>query len=96
MMTFGEALGYLQSGYIICRQSWPGFAIGIAEAPNPDIFRFSQNQWMGFRRWQKSACQEIITVGDVFWPPQSWVPTNSDILANDWQLLEDDHDVRGS
>ena len=83
-MSFGEALIFLKSGKTLTRENWNGKNIGvylyIPLSRSMTNEQLSANSYImpHFRIWDKDKK----TVN-------SWVPSISDILENDWMILDD-------
>lgn len=82
-MTFGEALIFLKSGKSLCRGSWNGKNLSVYLF-QPQTLSMSTEQLQAnsyimphFRIWDKDRK----TVN-------AWVPSVSDILENDWMIVE--------
>lgn len=84
LFGFGEAIKYIQRGLKVARVGWNGprmwlcLAGAVAEAPQSDFDLTEEIK--GFLPWIG-----IKTVGDGFVP---WTPSQIDMLACDWVIVE--------
>ena len=78
--SFGEAIKYLKRGFKVARKGWNGKGLYITLV--------SGENW-AMDKHENTVCEKrdwlgIKTVDDQFMP---WVPSQSDVLAEDWIIL---------
>ncbi len=86
-MNFSDALNLAVSGKRIAREGWNGKGLWVSY--------ISDNSWYfkGFapllvQTMQKRAWLGLKDINDTFGP---WIPSTSDLLANDWVEVKDEH-----
>lgn len=80
-MNFGEALLELQSGHKVIRSGWNGRGIFIAlQSPDENSKMTSPYTYIdttGLQTNNKDAPKSLVP----------WHPSQTDMLANDWQVI---------
>lgn len=81
-MKFGEAITLIEAGHKLTRLSWHNRNEWLAIVSENEVTRGSEThitkKWIGIK-----------TITDYFMP---WVPSQSDMLTNDWILYDDSRD----
>lgn len=98
-MDFSDALQSLKSGRRLRRKGWAGAGIFVVLMPALRLPPYSTSdtarkvndrtaRWIGPDT--PLDCQPYLTLGrsDGFWQP-GWVPSQEDLLAEDWLIIED-------
>ena len=87
-MTFGEALKLLKEGYKIAREGWNGKGMFLFLVPG-STFKVNRPPLMGIypegTEIEYYAHIDMKTAQGYVVP---WVPSQSDILAEDWFIVE--------
>lgn len=73
-LTFGQALEALKKGYRVARSGWNGKGMYI--------------QWNHARDFEHSELLPFFTIKNVMNSFNTWVPSISDILAEDWGVVD--------
>ena len=71
-MTFCEAIEQMAKGRVVCRRSWPAFAMNYGVAihirESDRVLRLATGD-----KWSDVSC---------------WMPFQVDIFASDWEVVE--------
>jgi hypothetical protein len=73
--TYSWALDMLKAGHRVCRKGWNGKGMWLKlHTPNYDVVEYALLPWIGMK-----------TADDCFVP---WLCSQTDALAEDWELVE--------
>lgn len=94
-LSFSSALSALKSGHRICRTGWNGKNMWVALGKGSKIA--AEQFWNEHSRRHAENNDGFATVDDYFIMKTAqgtiqmgWVPSQADMLANDWQTLPDE------
>jgi len=73
-LTFGEAIEALKSGYKVCRKGWNGKGMYIEYCKDKDH--------------DFSIIEPFLLIKNVKNSFNTWVPSISDLMAEDWEVVE--------
>jgi len=90
---FGQILGYLKQGFKVTRKGWNGEFILLVEGTK-DIKPYHGTPYASVTSMIGTETISILPHIDMYKPQGNmlcgWVPTQIDILATDWETVNDE------
>lgn len=89
--NFGEAIKYLKRGFKVARQGWNGKNMSVAyQKGYPDGIPCNKNtaEAWGMKEGELFKCRPYLQMRCADGTFQMWLASQSDILADDWYIVE--------
>ena len=90
-MNFGKAIEALKEGKRVARAGWNGKGMAVAYQPGyPDGIPCNKNtaETWGVQEGSLFKCRPYLQLRCVDGTYQMWTASQTDILAEDWQIVE--------
>lgn len=97
-MSFGEALLVLKQGKRVARKGWNGKNMSVAyQRGYPEGIPCNRNtaEAWGMQEGELFKCRPYLQMRCADGTFQMWLASQSDILADDWYIVEPSHETTG-
>lgn len=92
-MNFSSALNLVKKGHKICRDGWNGkgmFVVYQKGYPQGIPCNAQTAKAWGMKEGELFKCEPYLQIKMVNGSHAMWVPSINDLLAEDWEVLEDE------
>lgn len=97
-MDFGQAIREMKAGHKVCRAGWNGKGMWIVIMPELSLPSYNTQgtdrkvndrtaKWIGKDKPLESQAYIAMWTAQEKWQP-GWLASQSDILADDWQIVQ--------